>query len=90
VKEPSALKRCGGQGDVLCGSLGTLSSFASRYKGEENEIQNSMLLASIGGCLLTRRASFLAFSSKKRALVTPDILEYIGEAFEQTLEIEGN
>lgn len=83
-------KRCGGQGDILSGAIATfigwtLSFLESAKKSQEVIILpeiNPMVLASYGGCLVTRTASAYAFASRKRATVASDMLQQLGNAME--------
>ncbi len=64
----------------------SLSSIATRT-GLLNEIYpNSILPSTVWACvissILVRRAAVMAFEEKKRATSSNDILQYIGEAFE--------
>ena len=62
-----AMKRCGGQGDVLSGVLGTFSQY---QKGSGYDLIMVGMLA----CMVTREAARVAFSKRGHALVTPDII----------------
>ncbi|KAG6865088.1 hypothetical protein C0991_005190 [Blastosporella zonata] len=83
------LKRCGGQGDVLSGCVGTFLAWAKCYEdgafgGEKsNKMAASRmpLLAAIGGSLVTRGASRRAFNKEGRGVVTQDMIPEIGPAF---------
>ncbi|KAF8202301.1 H-hydrate dehydratase [Pholiota molesta] len=80
------LKRCGGQGDVLSGSVGTFMAWGRCYEEGafgDHAIPASRipLLASIGGSMVTRTASRIAFGQKGRSVVTQDMLPVLGEAF---------
>jgi len=82
------LKRCGGQGDILSGSVGTILAWGKCYEqgafgDESNKVAASRmpLLASVGGSLVTRTASRLAFHKAGRGVVTEDMLGEIGRAF---------
>lgn len=60
-KEPGALKRCGGQGDVLSGTTGTFLAWAKRFEeshGEEEEmpLERMTLLAAFGGAVRVSNA----------------------------------
>ena len=62
-----SLKRCGGQGDVLSGVLGTFVSY---------KLENTPpLIEAVLACMVTRMAAKVAFEEKGRSLVTPDIIE---------------
>jgi len=98
-------RRCGGQGDILAGSIGTFLAWAKsdgliganasqRMHVESthddafvtplNEVTSA---CACGGSLVTRHASLLAFSKKRRSTTTPDILNEIGEAFERAFPL---
>jgi len=51
VAEESSMKRCGGQGDVLCGVLATFAS----YRDESDT--STPLLEAVLSCILTRKAA---------------------------------
>jgi len=81
------LKRCGGQGDVLSGCVGTWLAWAKCYETGafgDHTIPSSQIphLASVGGSLVTRTASRFAFQRMGRGLITEDMLGQIGSAFE--------
>ncbi|KAL5990886.1 hypothetical protein ACLOJK_011791 [Asimina triloba] len=49
---------------------------AMRYK---SDIRNAMVLGSIAGSVLLRKAASLAFMDKKRATLPTDIIEHLGK-----------
>lgn len=89
-------RRCGGQGDILAGSLGTFLAWGQRAALSLTEIRNTTSLlptdlpsegeiyaaSARGAALLTRNAAKHAFAHHKRSMTTPDILQNIGVAFE--------
>jgi ATP-dependent NAD(P)H-hydrate dehydratase len=97
-------RRCGGQGDILTGSVATFLAWAkASHLIGTNTTQYAIIdhtgdtlntyshsptqlisACAFGGAMVTRQAALLAFSKKKRATTTPDILEEIGESFEIT------
>lgn len=85
------LKRCGGQGDFLSGTLGTFLAWAQRYEeraaaGEAlSEIPSSRLpqVAALGASMVTRTASKLAFAQYQRSMLANDMMSKIGPAYEQ-------
>ncbi|GAA5990789.1 hypothetical protein JCM10908_000015 [Rhodotorula pacifica] len=88
-------RRCGGQGDVLSGAVGTFLAWGKNYeereaKDEEDPIrpQEITLLAAYAASSLTRTASRLTFAKYKRAMQTGEMLGYVGEAFEQVFGSE--
>ena len=88
------LKRCGGQGDVLSGTVGTFlawgkcfedGAWAAHGNPEKAGISVSHLpfLAAIGGSLVTRTTSKRAFERNGRSMITADLIGEIGAAFEE-------
>lgn len=79
-------KRCGGQGDVLSGNIGTMMAWGKCYEGGaygDGSVSASEipLLASVGGCIVTRTASRITFEKKGRAMITQDMITELGDAF---------
>jgi len=82
------LKRCGGQGDVLSGCVGTIMAWGRCYEDGafgNNTIPTSRipLLAAVGGSMVTRTASRRAFSKQGRSVVTQDMIPEIGKSFHE-------
>ncbi|KAF8226846.1 Ribokinase-like protein [Tricholoma matsutake] len=81
------LKRCGGQGDVLSGCVGTFLAWGKCYEdgafGRNPDITVSRmpLLAAVAGSIVTRTTSKRAFSKEGRGVVTEDMIPEIGRAF---------
>ncbi|KAK8181670.1 Ribokinase-like protein [Phyllosticta capitalensis] len=81
------LKRSGGQGDTLTGSLATFLAWRKAYLDgiwdHEGDLSASELLAlaAYGGSSITREASRLAFKEKGRALQASDLTEHVHQAF---------
>jgi ATP-dependent NAD(P)H-hydrate dehydratase len=83
-------RRCGGQGDVMAGALGTFLGWAhmrpnidrSGWEHIDSPLEPERLLGAMAGASeLTRRAAKLAFAASGRSTTTPDILTHIGAAF---------
>ncbi|KAF9073246.1 Ribokinase-like protein [Rhodocollybia butyracea] len=86
VDVEGGLKRCGGQGDILSGAVGTFLAFGKCYEdgafGDGAIAASRMpLLAAVAGSMVTRTASRLAFQKEGRGLVTQDMLGEIGKSF---------
>ncbi|KAH9072101.1 Ribokinase-like protein [Lactarius deliciosus] len=86
VDTPGGMKRCGGQGDILSGSVGAFLAWAKCYEGGafgDNTIPVSRMpiLAAIGASMVTRTTSRRAFEKEGRSVVTQDMLKEIGGAF---------
>lgn len=81
------LKRAGGQGDTLTGSLATLLAYRKAYLDKiwdhENDMSADELLAYVayGGSAITRECSRLAFKEKGRSLQAADLTEHVHTAF---------
>ncbi|KAJ3569264.1 hypothetical protein NP233_g5163 [Leucocoprinus birnbaumii] len=81
-------KRCGGQGDILSGSVGTFLAWGRCYEdgafGDKSIPASRVpLLGAVGGSMVTRTASRLAFKKAGRSLVTQDLLPELGHAFSE-------
>lgn len=77
--ETGSPRRCGGQGDLLSGSMGTFSYWA--HKNVNSLCCNATIIAAYGACLLTRRCSYLAFNKFKRSTVTSNLIDEIHNSF---------
>ena len=81
------LKRAGGQGDTLTGSLATLLAYRKAYLeriwDHENDMSSEELLTlcAYGGSAITRECSRLAFKEKGRSLQAGDLTEHVHTAF---------
>lgn len=86
-------RRCGGQGDVLSGSVGVFMTWArdffeqsgsseAKAHVEHSLFGNPAMVAAVGGSLLLRKAASEAYKLKKRSMVTTDIIELIGDSME--------
>ncbi|PSN63369.1 YjeF domain-containing protein [Corynespora cassiicola Philippines] len=81
------LKRSGGQGDTLTGSLATLLAYRKAYHdkiwdhGGDMERSETLALAAFGGSAVTRECSRLAFKEKGRSLQAADLTEHVHTAF---------
>lgn len=89
---PGCPRRCGGQGDVLAGLVGTFLSWAERGAAEERpgavEGLPPRVAAALGACHLARRAGRQAFRRHKRATTAPHMLAEVGAAMEEDVPVE--
>ncbi|XP_061579333.1 ATP-dependent (S)-NAD(P)H-hydrate dehydratase [Cololabis saira] len=77
-------RRCGGQGDLLSGSLGVLAHWAHGvYAGRS---VNPSIVAAFGACSLTRQCNRQAFQRHGRSTTTSDMIQEIGPAFRKLFE----
>ncbi|KAL5541642.1 hypothetical protein UlMin_009352 [Ulmus minor] len=80
-------RRCGGQGDILSGSVAVFVSWARQLISSPNSDtsvspRNPTVLGCIAGSTLLRKAASLAFINKKRSTLTTDIIECLGSSLE--------
>lgn len=88
VDVAGGLKRCGGQGDVLSGTVGVMLAWGKCYEDGafgDGSIPASRLplLAAVGGSMVTRTSSRMAFQLQGRGLVTQDMLPQLGKSFSE-------
>ncbi|XP_072478074.1 ATP-dependent (S)-NAD(P)H-hydrate dehydratase isoform X1 [Notamacropus eugenii] len=79
-------RRCGGQGDLLSGSLGVLVHWAFLAGPDKTNGQNPFLVAAFGACSLTRQCNYQAFQKYRRAMTTTDMIGEVGLAFSKLFE----
>lgn len=88
---PGGLKRCGGQGDVLSGIMGTMLAWKEQYLQAQPEAEllqepECTALACYAACAATRTASRLAFEQRGRATSAVDLLSHVGAAYKELFE----
>ncbi|XP_056411728.1 ATP-dependent (S)-NAD(P)H-hydrate dehydratase isoform X5 [Hyla sarda] len=79
-------RRCGGQGDILAGSLGVLAHWAFLAGPEKINGQNPFVVAAFGACSLTRQCNLQAFQKYGRSMTTTDMISEVGTAFSKLFE----
>lgn len=79
-------RRCGGQGDLLAGSLGVLVHWASLAGPEKINGHNPFMVAAFGACSLTRQCNHQAFQKYGRSMTTGDMISEVGTAFNKLFE----
>jgi len=86
------LKRSGGQGDTLTGSLATFLAWRKAYLDKLWDHDGSLdsiellALAAFGGSSITRECSRLAFAKKGRSLQASDLTEEVYPSFQNLFE----
>ncbi|XP_023271698.1 ATP-dependent (S)-NAD(P)H-hydrate dehydratase isoform X1 [Seriola lalandi dorsalis] len=80
-------RRCGGQGDLLSGSMGVLAHWAhaASAAGLLRSVSPSVV-AAFGACSLTRQCNSQAFQQHGRSTTTSDMIQEIGSAFKKLFE----
>ncbi|XP_033868513.1 ATP-dependent (S)-NAD(P)H-hydrate dehydratase-like isoform X3 [Acipenser ruthenus] len=79
-------RRCGGQGDLLSGSLGVLAHWAFMSGPEKTSGLNPSIVAALGACTLTRQCNHQAFHKHGRSMTTTDMIAEVGTAFKKLFE----
>jgi ATP-dependent NAD(P)H-hydrate dehydratase len=88
-KAEGSSRRCGGQGDLLAGSMGTFSHWAhtqSDVKCNELTTYGATMCAAYAACLLTRECAKHAFSLMQRSTTTSDLIASIHHVFSSYFE----
>lgn len=75
-------RRCGGQGDVLAGSLTTFYAWAL-----QGDVPDGALIAGYAACRLVRECNARAFRKKGRSMLASDMIEEIHPVFEDLFEL---
>lgn len=93
---PGSNRRCGGQGDLLSGTIATFFAWTHAEKAnlfvrpppnEADGIQwNPTIVASWAASRLIRQCSLKGFSQRGRSLVTADLIDLIGPTFHELYE----
>ncbi|XP_019945337.2 ATP-dependent (S)-NAD(P)H-hydrate dehydratase isoform X1 [Paralichthys olivaceus] len=80
-------RRCGGQGDLLSGSMGVLAHWAHAAAATGGvKSMNPSVVAAFGACSLTRQCNSQAFQRHGRSTTTSDMIPEIGSAFKKLFE----
>ncbi|XP_071775852.1 ATP-dependent (S)-NAD(P)H-hydrate dehydratase isoform X1 [Centroberyx gerrardi] len=79
-------RRCGGQGDLLSGSMGVLAHWAYASSAGMVKSVNPAMVAAFGACSLTRQCNSQAFHQHGRSTTTSDMIQEIGSAFKKLFE----
>lgn len=80
-------RRCGGQGDVLTGTIASFISWQKAAKKQQQQQQDGspaaallpLMIAAYGGCLAMRAAAVLKYAEKGRSMVAGDMLDALGD-----------
>lgn len=80
-------RRCGGQGDLLSGSLATFFAWALQHQIDADVPHDDRaLLACYAACKLTRECNARAFKKHGRSTTTTDMIAEIHPVFEDFFE----
>lgn len=85
-KEQGGLKRSGGIGDVLAGTIGTLTAWHAIMNNDNNKSNTDALeLSCWTACCIVKRATKEAFRSKQRSMTAPDVLKELGPTIQKMM-----
>ncbi|XP_056610469.1 ATP-dependent (S)-NAD(P)H-hydrate dehydratase isoform X3 [Triplophysa dalaica] len=79
-------RRCGGQGDLLSGSLGVFAHWAFSSSTDATKGMNPSLVAAFGATSLTRQCNRQAFHKHGRSTTTSDMIQEISSSFKKLFE----
>ncbi|XP_026686172.1 ATP-dependent (S)-NAD(P)H-hydrate dehydratase [Diaphorina citri] len=82
-KEGNSWRRCGGQGDLVAGTLATFAHYAALKEQNATGHQGWKALAGLCACAVVRRSNLLAFQIKRRSMVATDMLDQLHVALKQ-------
>lgn len=83
VSEPGSLKRSGGIGDILSGLVTLYSYWGNTFSDQSFKNEDKSLVGCILASYITRKASFKAYKEKVFSLTAPNIIDKIGESFNE-------
>lgn len=90
-KTEGSARRCGGQGDLLSGSLGTFSYWS--HRAMENPRKHELLVkygasmcAAYASCHLTRLCNYKAFEKHHRSTITTDMIQEISNVMQHSFK----
>lgn len=84
--EQGSNRRCGGQGDILAGSMSTFAYWATKQTHYCDELDPE-ILAAYAASSLTRHTNSLAFKLKGRNMTTTDIVKLLPNSFQSLFGI---
>lgn len=87
MAEGGSGRRCGGQGDLLSGSLATFLSWALKMQLNKNEKDERCALACLAASRLTRLCNQSAFSKFGRSMTCTDMIHEIPHVFKTNFEV---
>lgn len=80
--EVGGLKRAGGVGDILAGTIGTLVAWNDILSERGVADDDDLSLACWTACCFVKRGTKAAYQAKRRSMTAPDVLEVIGETID--------
>lgn len=77
-QEQGSLRRAGGQGDVLAGSIATFIAWNTTTETKDTTISKILFDACGSACFIVRRAACRAFAHRGRAMGATDLMHQLG------------
>ena len=90
--ERGGLKRSGGLGDILAGTVGAFSAwnymlrkvhFQDGLRHPSEDSAKDLVLGCWSACAICRRATRRAFTRRRRGMTAPDVLEDLADTFDE-------
>ena len=78
--EEGGLKRSGGIGDILAGTLGTFGAWRQILSDQDKDVDAQ--LSCWSACCVVKQATKRAFDHRRRAMTAPDVLDALGPTFD--------
>lgn len=86
-REFGGLKRSGGIGDVLAGTLGTILAWNSVLVTQGAATRLDLPLACWLACSIVKRSTHVAYHRHHRAMTAPDVLNALGPTFHDMMTV---
>ena len=101
LSDPMMFRRCGGQGDILAGMTGLWLSWSVKYFKQKLKQQSDVnsnaahfgpldIVSAYAGAYCLRQFACRAFEKKKRATLTTDMIECIGDVMNEQFPINSS
>ena len=79
-------RRCGGQGDMLCGTLGTFTYWTNRNQTADIDSLNPNMLAAYCAAALIKTCNRNVFEQMHRSMLTTDMVNKFPAMFHHMFE----
>jgi len=88
--EVGGLKRSGGIGDILAGTIGSLVAWNNILTNRGKATCDDLPLSCWTACCFVKRATKVAYDRHRRSMTAPDILEELGPVIDHMTTAEDN
>lgn len=86
--EVGGLKRSGGIGDILAGTVGTLVAWNNILTNRDKATYDDVPLSCWTACCIVKQATKVAFDRHRRSMTAPDIIQELGPVIDRMTTIE--